>query len=104
VCTHVGTLSASSSHAVAATECSRSSTLAALTAAPPLLPSNPPDEVLDVYAGLAGGIVIGRRGALKPDLTGADVHRWVEGRQRGRVLVRTKGWMLSLLVWKGACC
>jgi len=33
------------------------------------------DEVADVYAGLVGALVIGRKGALKEDLTPVDVDR-----------------------------
>lgn len=37
-----------------------------------------PDEVEDPYAGLVGGIVVGRKGELKEeDLSAKDVDRWV---------------------------
>ena len=44
----------------------------------PALPF-PAEEVEDVYAGLVGALVIGRKGELKEDLTAKDVDRWVGG-------------------------
>ena len=38
------------------------------------------NEITDTYAGLAGGIIVGRRGALDKDtLAATDVDRWVGG-------------------------
>lgn len=67
----------------------RASSQLCLLLSAPSLPSPPPppppapDEVKDVYAGLVGALVIGRKGEVKEDLTAKDVDRWVGGRVGG---------------------